>query len=310
MLEDINCSPSVKAALAGLKGNFPQLIPARPYCGDYLRDGLSIRRRDVAITKRHLQLNGPASFQWMAHDIDRSDAYFAHRDANLPPPNVIMVNPENGHGHAAYLLKTPVARHNASRVAPLRYFAAVERGVSRRIESDRHFAGLIVKNPLHTDWRVEWRRQEAYSLDEIADSLFERDMRPDPTPAETWGAGRNVTVFDELRTVAYREVRQYKRDGQNFDAWLARCVKVATALNMQFPDAMKLGEVRAIAKSVAKWTWRHFSVEKFSAIQSARGKRSMAKRWAGHEAVSKTMPWIAMGISRPTYYRRKAAGAL
>ena len=31
-------------------------------------------------------------------------------------------------------------------------------------------------------------------------------------------------------------------------------------LNQQFPRALKLSEVRAIAKSVAKWTWRKFSV--------------------------------------------------
>jgi hypothetical protein len=93
----------------------------------------------------------------MLHDIDRSDAYFAHEDAYLPPPNVIALNPENGHGHSAILLATPVARHSASRLAPLRFFADVERGFARRLRADRRYTGLIAKNPLHADWRVEWR---------------------------------------------------------------------------------------------------------------------------------------------------------
>jgi hypothetical protein len=47
------------------------------------------------------------------HDIDQPDAYHAHRDAYVPKPNLIIINPANGHGHAAYLLATPVARHSA-----------------------------------------------------------------------------------------------------------------------------------------------------------------------------------------------------
>ena len=41
-----------------------------------------------------------------------------------------------------------------------------------------------------------------------------------------------------------------------------------------------------------------------SGVQAARAR----KRWAGHVAESTTKPWLAMGISRRTYYRRKAEG--
>src|SRR5262249_27371981 len=143
---------------SGLWQQFPDLIPAKPYCTDFLEDGLRIKSKAAALRHRHIQLNGPSSFRWMQHDIDRPDAYFAHRDAYLPPPNVIAINPENGHGHSAILLANPVARHSASRIAPLRLFAAVERGVARRLGADRQYTGLICKNPMHRDWRVEWRR--------------------------------------------------------------------------------------------------------------------------------------------------------
>jgi hypothetical protein len=53
-----------------LREDFPNLITVKPYCGDNLADGLAIRARDTAVRKRHIQLNGPAAFQWMIHDID------------------------------------------------------------------------------------------------------------------------------------------------------------------------------------------------------------------------------------------------
>ena len=288
-----------------LRRSFPNLIPRKPYCADNLEDGLRIRSTTSALERRHIQLNGPASFQWMVHDIDRPDAYFAHDDAILPPPNVIMMNLANGHAHAAYLLASPVARHRAARLAPLRFYAAVERGVGRRLGADRHYGGLIAKNPMHRCWRTEWRRAQPYTLVELEGHLFERDMRPDPTIATTLGAGRNVTVFDELRQRAYREIRRFKNENEEFPAWVARCEELALATNLQFPGPLRPAEVRAIAKSVAKWTWKHFSLEAFQARQSRLGKRGMAKRWEGHVALSRSEPWKAMDIGRSTFYRRR-----
>ena len=90
-------------------------------------------------------------------------------------------------------------------------------------------------------------------------------MRPDATVETTFGAGRNCSVFDELRKIAYREVLGFKRSG-NLDTFRDRLERVALGINLQFPEALKLSEVRAIARSVARWTWRHFSHEKFSKL--------------------------------------------
>ena len=164
---------------------------------------------------------------------------------------------------------------------------------------------MIAKNPLHKDWRVEWRRDAPYTLVELADWLFPRDMEPEVEVERALGAGRNVTVFDELRAIAYREVREFKAAGAAFEKWLSRCEHLALGLNHQFPMAMLLSEVRAIAKSVARWTWKHFSAERFTARQSYLGKRGMTFRWAGHVSAQSLKPWDSMGISRATYYRRK-----
>jgi len=293
---------------ATLREGFRFLVPTRPYSADSLSDGLSIRKRDVALRRRHIQLNGPTVLRWMSHDIDSAGAYFAHRDANIPEPNFIAINPKNGHGHSAILLATPVASHSASRVEPLRFFAAVERGIARRIGADRQYSGLITKNPLHADWKTEWRREEPFTLGELADWLFYEDMRPDPTVETTLGTGRNCIVFDELRNVAYREVREFKRNGQTEEAFRGRLERIALGINLQFPHALKLSEVRAIAKSVAKWTWRRFSEVGFRRRQQVLSLRANAKRWANHTSAEKAKPWEAAGVSRATWYRQRTAG--
>jgi hypothetical protein len=266
-----------------LKQAFPSLIPSKPYCADALDAGLVIRSTAHALRRRHVQINGPSTFTWMPHDVDRRDAYFAHEDGNLPPPNVIIINPRNGHAHCAYLLTTPIARHSAARLAPLSFYAAVERGIARRLGADRCYTGLIVKNPLHAAWKVEWRREQPYALTELADALFPEDTRSDSTVQTTFGAGRNVTVFDELRTIAYREVRKFKRGdagAAGLAAFRDRLEAIALGINRQFPQALPLSEVRAIAKSVAKWTWARFTPQRFSQIQAhrarARTRRNLA----------------------------------
>ena len=237
-----------------LRSSFHTLIPRKPYCTDHLEQGLQIRSRHTALTRRYVQLNGPLAYKWMLHDIDRPGAALAYSDANLPEPNIVMINPENRHAHTAYLLESGVARSENSRLRPLKYFAAVERGIARRLGADRNYAALVAKNPMHPHWHVEWHRDEPYTLAELADWLFPRDMVPDLEAAQTFGAGRNCTVFDQLRSIAYREVRHFKSKGVTYDMWLERCLQRALGLNRQFPQAMMLAEVRAITRSVAKWT--------------------------------------------------------
>jgi hypothetical protein len=303
----------------GLSADFVNLIPDKPYCTDDLGYGVVIRPKLVAIRKRHIQLNGPSNLRWLQHDIDRRGAYYAHEDANLPAPNFIAINPDNGHAHSAYLLATPVHCHSVARLAPLRLFNAVRLGTTRRLDADLHYAGNTIKNPLNPHWGVEWRRHQPYTLQELLDWLFFEDMAPEPI-AETTGEGRNVIVFDKLRNIAYREVIHFKREGRSFDGFQRRCEDLANGINQQFVGyqvkrsdgrinrgPLKASDISAISKSGARWTWRRFSPSTFSAIQSLRGRRGMANRWAEHESARTAKPWEALGISERTYYRRKRA---
>ena len=304
------CPPSddvqaIVGAATGLRQAFPELVPARPYCTDDPSSGVAILRKSIALRKRHIQLDPPKLIRWLPFDVDRPDACFASESASLPAPNFVAVNPENGHSLTAYLLAVPVRKFDGSHRGPIEYLAAIERGFRRRLGADPGYSGLIAKNPLHPHWRVDWPMPRPYEMGELAGALDKRDMRPEPK-SETLGLGRNCSIFDDARHWAYRNVLDFKRAGAAFERWEARLLQVVQGHNLIFSDPLPHSELRHIAKSIAKWTWRRFSVERFSALQSFRVK----KRWAGHIAAETTKPWEALGISRRTYYRRKKRGNL
>ena len=293
------------ASASGLRQAFPSLIPPKPYCADDPQHGITIRPRETAVKRRHLQLNGKQAIVWMPFDVDRSGAFFAARDADLPAPNFIAANRESGHAHVAYLLAGPVQQFDISRLEPIRYAADVQRGLRRRLGADAGYTGLISKNPLHPHWRVEWH-DKPYDLGTLASHLSKADMRAETRLQRETGLGRNCSVFDSLRYWAYSHVLAAKLEGRSPREWFEQCVYVAEQHNV-FGAPLSPSEIRCIAKSVAKWTWARFDADKFCERQSRLGKRGLAKRWAGHEAESTTKPWEAMGISRATYYRNKKA---
>lgn len=274
---------------------FQQRLPRRPFCCDDLSRGLVIRSAAKALQHRHVQPNAPFEAAWLIFDLDYSGAAFAWERANLPPPTLTVSNPCNGHAHLFYGLTTPVGMSDAARGAPLRYAAAIQAAFLAKLGADPSYAGLIAKNPFHDAWRALWI-QHLYDLSELAEYVELSKGRPQ---REALGLGRNCTLFDELRGWAYQWVREYKRNDASAEQWHRAVLGQAEKLNI-FLVPLSFNELRGVAKSVAKWTWRNFSDAAFSAIQSARGKRG------GRPATTTQHgePWREQGISRATYYRR------
>ncbi|WP_175463914.1 primase C-terminal domain-containing protein, partial [Vibrio cholerae] len=81
----------------------------------------------------------------------------------------------------------------------------------------------------------------------------------------------------------------------------------------QFKQPLPENEVKHTAKSVAKWTHKHFSPSAFSAWQAKQGaKGGKISKGGGRpvgtvnsKSLSQTKPWEDLGISRATYYRQK-----
>jgi hypothetical protein len=306
------CLFQMKASAAGspswprssLRERFGDYLPLKPYAVDHLPGRLLIQPRASALRRRLIQLNHPSAIQWLVQDLDTDSSYFAHRDSNLPAPNFIAINPDNRHAHAAYLLATPVLRHSAARTAPLQYLAAIERGIARRLSADPRYAGLIAKNPLHPDWRVEWRREEPYSLGELESWLFPRDMAAVASVANAVGLGRNCAIFDGLRTFAYCKVLAFKRQ-VDLEAFRRHLEQRAMLINNDFDQPLHFKELRCIARSVARWTWRQFSESGQQTWRSGRGRLAAMRRWRNHLSVESAKPWVAERISRATWYRRR-----
>ena len=255
---------------------FEHLLPDRPYCTDEPSHGLVIRARLLALRRAFLQLNTPHTFRWLAFDVDRPDAAFAAEEANVAPPNVAVINVANRHAHLLYALRDPVHTTFAARQAPLRYLADIERGMGRRLGADPGYTGLIAKNPLSRRWRTRWAAPFPYGLEQLDADLSRADKRRPPARAEQIGLGRNCSLFDALRHRAYRDVRTFKTRGLAESAFRSHLEHLAAELNREFTHSpaglLSRGDLRAIAKSIARFCYRRMSPGRFSAVQRHRAE--------------------------------------
>lgn len=253
------------------------LWPRRPYCSDDLEAGVKIRSLRQALLHPYVQANPPHLRVWMLFDIDRSDAATAWETAKLLPPTWTAVNKENGHAHSAWGMTAPVLVDGlGARDAPMRFMCAVEAMMRERLQADAGFAGLITKNPAHPLWQTLRGPRLSYSLTELAEVLPGIEKYRPKKRAECIGLGRNVTLFDTLRKDSYSAIRRYWGGGlQGWNAWLSHCNARGLTMNAELFGANHLQgkEVWHIARSVAKWTWRNFSAEGFSAWQAQAGKK-------------------------------------
>ena len=232
---------------------FYQNLPHKPYCTDELGAGLIIRQKKTAIQMPYIQHNPPFMVNSLVFDIDRSDAFFSWSDANLAPPNWISKNPRNGHAHIGYLLATPVCRTYKGRESVLRYLASIEQAYTEALNADRGYVGLITKNPTHSKWETHILTEQPYELGYLADFV---DLKALPKkPAESTGLGRNCTLFDIVRWWAYKAIREHR--GSSFDTWLGEVLKEAVNVNHAFLEPLSYPEVRATAKSIAKYCWKN-----------------------------------------------------
>ncbi|MBJ4092112.1 replication initiation protein, partial [Salmonella enterica subsp. enterica serovar Typhimurium] len=248
-------------------------------------------------------------------DVDRAGAAIDWSDRNAPAPTLTITNPDNGHAHLLYALKTSIRTAPDGKMKPLRYAAAVENALRKKLEADAGYSGLICKNPNHGHWKIAVWQPELYTLDWLADFL-DLNAANDKEIVADYGLGRNCTLFDRTRKWAYRAIRQ---GWPEYDQWLQACYERACVYNLQFAAPLDENEVSAIAKSIAKWTGKNFSKETFSSyvkkthsssIQSLRGRIGGSKSRGGGRYIDdfseRTLePWLDMGISRATYYRRK-----
>ena len=281
--------------ISEFRSNFYQKLPHKPYCSDDLGHGVIIRPKSTAIQKQYIQHTPPCLITSLVFDIDRSDAYFAWSDANLPTPTWIAKNRQNNHAHVGYMLATPVCTTHRARQNVIEYLAKIEQAYSLALGADRGYTGLITKNPCHGAWENHIFGVEPYELNYLADFVELQELKTDLK--EVSGLGRNCMMFDTVRKWAYKAIREHR--GSTFDLWLGEVLKMAINANGAFIEPLPYSEVKATAKSIARYCWKKdgYHYQEFIDRQSRKGALG------GRPSLGE--PWKELGISRATYFRRK-----
>jgi hypothetical protein len=251
----------------------------------------------------YMQLNWPGSCHALIFDIDRAGAAYAAQDADLPDPSAVIITPENRHAHVWYLLYAPVFTGDAARQKPLEYLAAIQRTMGRFLGADMAYSGLITKNPLSDAWLSLYSLDapvRCYTMQQLHEDIGVLDPKP-KKPEDTSGFGRNCVLFDRLRKWGYVAIRRH-RGGLRRDSrvvWDAECLDKAASLNAEFLNPLSFAEVRNIAKSTAKFCWKHDPEQEaaFHQRQSDKGKQSGIARQPCEDKVTSARLMHASGMS-------------
>ena len=259
-------------------------LPLRPYCTDDLSSGLSIRALKTALNLRYMQINPPSQQHYLIFDVDRESGAFAWEESGLAPPNYCAINPDNGHAHLVYKLAEPVATSENARLEPLRYLASVERGYRIELGADAGYSGLITRNPYKNQTMCIHTHE--YDLFELSDWLKHGLSHYSEREIVVSGIGRNVELFDTVRAWAYRNIRLYRVNGRSrlFSAWHSEVFEYALGINAQFNSPLPHSEIKATAKSIAKYCWKY----------DAQAEKNFSEK----QAIKGRLGGIASGITR------------
>lgn len=274
-----------------------ECIPHRPRAADDYTLGINRMSWEKAQSLRAIELNPPAHVYWLVFDCDHS-YYERWKTAELPEPSFITINPANGHHHVAYRLIAPVCRSVNARPHPRAFLQAVQEAMREALGGDPHCAGLLTKNPIHPAWTtIRSKNMPAYSLSQLCRTIKLKAVggtapkisRPYAAElAEIGIGGRNHALFNVVRRRPAAE--------QDVYAYAERC-------NALFHQPLHISEVMGIAKSIERYEAAQHnrnSSEAFRSTQAARGRLGGRPLQTGEN-----QPWLALGISRATWYRRQ-----
>ena len=246
-------------------------LPSKPYCSDTKCLSL-VRPKATASKQPYIQANHPSLIKWLFIDIDSDlkheklvsyfdeNLLFRFHDRNLPQPQIIMRNRNNGHVQYAYKLKDPVSLFENSRSHPIRFLKNIQYALTVQLGGDLSFGGSLAKNPLATqEWDVFLTGAEPYSLADLHEylDLTTDENKPPKRPrrasnddyvSQFAGLGRNCDTFDHLRFIAYSIAHSMTQL-----ALYNHLLKLGMEFNSRFEQPLLHNELKCIARSIAKF---------------------------------------------------------
>jgi hypothetical protein len=186
----------------------------------------------------------------------------------------------------------------------MRYLASIEAAYRDVLGADVGYSGLMTKNAVHPHWLRLYGDNVGplYTLDMLAEAVDLSSVKPGRDASGVAGFGRNCMLFERLRVWAYRAIRRHRGPGRPdaFVAWGFEVLAQAAAFNAEFPHPLTIGEVKAIAKSTAKFCWKRDPEchQAFLERQAFKGRRSGAvRRAAAADAVASARLMRASGCT-------------
>jgi replicase family protein len=245
----------------------------KPYACDGKDDtGLFLRcktmTKEKALTKKVLQINGPRKITYLTFDIDKPHSGLAWQEANLPMPNLIVFNPDNGHSHYVYELAKPIwlkKKGDTRRgdAQPVKWLKTVRNAMNKQLGADPQYTFFMVKNPFHPAWRVRCLNPDPYTLAELACHLdiepTRRKVSDDIIPLEEASEGvRRTTLYSHLAKFSYGE----KQHHTTLESFIGALDIEAESMNRRIPQSLPYNEVDDLVHYVGNWTWNNYTGRK------------------------------------------------
>ena len=272
-------------------------LPCRPYCSNALETGLFIRPKEKALQTRYIQLNPPNMVKFLTFDIDYccpswgltltearqmlklknfyfSWGLFFDDPSEFPPPCFIVQSRSNGHAHFIYVLTWPVCTTQLAHVRPIKYLDRIIKGLTKKFNADPAYNGLISKNPFNKKaWDVltAWdflspSQPVSYSLNWLEAFIPDEEKPIKKAREDITALGRNCSIMEKVRLWSYRERRSYW--GKSSEEWFNAVYQQCKNENSAFKVPLENYELKAIAKSISRWTIKNITPQGFSERQS------------------------------------------
>ena len=231
--------------------NFYADLPKNPYCTNE-KGTCYPRHKKSAIKRKYIQPNHPQLVKWLVFDIDTLNAIFAYHDNNLPRPQLVGRNRENGHAHYLYKLTIPVALYGKAHLKPIEYMRAVYRALANELGADPSYGGNLIKCPFSNshDWYITGA-ESSYTLEQLAEYLDLASPKYAHNNAQADNDdhfGRNCATFHYTRHRAYK-IADKLNEQQLFKQVLA----IAEEFNANFDKPMLPNETYHIARSITRF---------------------------------------------------------
>lgn len=221
-----------------------------------------IRSKKFAANFSHIQYNHLSGSNYVCLDCDH-DSFQIISETNLSP-NLLVVNKDNNRGHLYFRLESFVGTTSAARTAPQRTLRLLTHSLNNYCGTDHAFNGVQAKNPLSGDFRAFSYSDKPYSFEELFDNIPEKHIyinQPHRIITENKEilkvaeGERNIYLFDAVRFEAYAA----KHKHTSYQSFYKEVESVYLDLNAAISEPLGLNEAINSIKSIAKWTWEHYT---------------------------------------------------